>query len=391
MRRVTADIIFTNNEAPIYNGVITLSDQNEVLAIDKETQDFSDVERYDGIICPGFVNVHCHLELSHLAGKLDQKTGLENFVQQIQQVRSSSEEEIQEAIENAEAAMIEKGIVAVGDISNGTASLEQKNRRNIYYHTFIEVYGFDSARAVPAIDRALEVSNQFTNSNQAHSIVPHATYSVSNELFEELNHRAFKKGQIISMHNQECEGENELFATASGPMVNAMASFGNSVAHLTPSNRSALPSVIDKLPETSKMILVHNTYSGKEDVKAAINYFSEVYWCLCPKANLYIEDRLPDVSMLEKLGGNICLGTDSLASNSTLSILEEMKTIQKEYNQLNLETLIKWGTLNGAEALSVSDTFGTIETGKTPGLNLIQNINMESLSLKPESTVTKIA
>ena len=92
---------------------------------------------------------------------------------------------------------------------------------------------------------------------------------------------------------------------------------------------------------------------------------------MCPKANLYIENSLPDYSIfdVEKL----CLGTDSLASNSSLSILEELKVLQ-ENTDFDINTLLKIACKNGAEALGLKD-LGTFEKGKTPGVNLINNLN----------------
>jgi len=120
-----------------------------------------------------------------------------------------------------------------------------------------------------------------------------------------------------------------------------------------------------------KTLLVHNTVSSKADVEFAEKSHHDLYWCLCPQANLYIENTLPDVDLLISENVKITLGTDSLASNHQLNILSEMKTLQ-EHKKVDFDKLLQWATHNGAEFLGLSQQFGTLQTGKKPGLNLIQ-------------------
>jgi cytosine/adenosine deaminase-related metal-dependent hydrolase len=103
-------------------------------------------------------------------------------------------------------------------------------------------------------------------------------------------------------------------------------------------------------------------------------------FCLSPNANLYIENTLPPVEMLVKNNCSITLGTDSMASNWSLNILDEMKTLQMNFPFLSIETLLQWATLNGAKALQMDHTFGSFEKGKKPGVVLIENIEEGKLS-----------
>src|ERR1043165_6558773 len=98
------------------------------------------------------------------------------------------------------------------------------------------------------------------------------------------------------------------------------------------------------------LILVHNTFTGEEDIRRALSRAIEPYWCLCPNANLYIEGRLPDVSLLASKTSQICIGTDSLASNYELSVFSELLILKLYFPRLSWEELLRWGTLNGARA-----------------------------------------
>ena len=109
---------------------------------------------------------------------------------------------------------------------------------------------------------------------------------------------------------------------------------------------------------------MHNTFAEKEDI-------SSNYYCTCPKANLYIENTLPDYSIFNP--DKLCIGTDSLASNNSLSILEELQIIQ-ENTIFDLNTLLKMASKNGAEAMGF-ENLGTFEKGKIPGVNLIKSMD----------------
>jgi cytosine/adenosine deaminase-related metal-dependent hydrolase len=130
-----------------------------------------------------------------------------------------------------------------------------------------------------------------------------------------------------------------------------------------------------------RLLLVHNTFSESTDIKMAEHFFSNVFWCLCPNANLYIENKLPDIDLFRAMKSKITLGTDSLASNHQLSILNEIYTIQRHFEEIPLTELIQWGTLNGAELLGLENVLGSFERAKKPGVVHIDNIDLHTLKL----------
>ncbi len=115
-----------------------------------------------------------------------------------------------------------------------------------------------------------------------------------------------------------------------------------------------------------------------------------MYWCFCPNANLYIEKRIPDLDLFLKQDDNITIGTDSLASNWSLSIVEELKTISNRFPDIPLSSLIKWSTINGARLLGFDDLLGSFEKGKVPGVNLLEHVDLGNLSLTPDTKVTPL-
>ena len=138
-----------------------------------------EIQHLDGLLSPGFINAHCHLELSHMKGMIPPNTGLQEFVKQIVALRQVEPEAIQEAIVAAEDEMIANGIVAVGDISNTLDTLEQKAKHHLAYYSFVELYDLDPILAHDKIIAGIEMQKQFQDNCIRASTVPHAPYSVT--------------------------------------------------------------------------------------------------------------------------------------------------------------------------------------------------------------------
>lgn len=388
MQFISAEYLFTGNIAPIKNGVVVVDDLGVVLevlnpAIDQI--DWDNVKKYEGIICPSFVNTHCHLELSYLKGKISQKTQLHGFIQEIISLREQfAEQERLDAIHKAEQEMITNGIVAVGDISNGSTTFKLKQQNNLYYHTFIEVFGSDPVIAETAFAHAELLYNSYFDQTKV-SITPHATYSVSDNLTELIKLHCLKNKSLVSIHNQETESENQFYKEGKGKLFELLNIAEKTNQTFKPTKQNALPSFLAKYKGLQKVLLVHNTFTEKEDIAWANQFSEHIYWAFCPNANQYIEGRQPNYSLF--LNEKCTIGTDSLASNWSLSVLDELKTIANNAPQIPLELLIKWATFNGAEFLGITHQFGSIEKGKKPGINLIEQLNADLTKLTPQSRI----
>ncbi|WP_443944965.1 amidohydrolase family protein [Pedobacter sp. AW1-32] len=371
LRYISADWIFPVRTSPIQNGVIAVDSEGVIKEVLTEDEAFAldlDIQKHSGAIVPGFVNTHCHLELSHMLHKIPEHTGLVEFVQQIIKNRQSETDEVLQAMQLADTKMAENGIVAVGDISNQIVSRQIKLSSKIYYHTFVEAMGFNPDRADAIMDFALSTKKQFAPLPAA--VVPHAPYSVSVPLLQKIANVARQGNEIISIHNQETNDENDFFLSKTGGFLKLYDFLGLDISFFTPSGKTSLQTWLPNIPN-QKILMVHNTVTAKEDLEFAAQNKQQLYWCLCPQANLYIENCLPDVDLMRKEKLKITLGTDSLASNSQLNILAEMQTLQV-HKKIPFTDLLQWATWNGAEFLEKDDVFGSIEIGKKPGLNLIQ-------------------
>ena len=388
MKKISSDYLFPINQAPIFRGILILDDQNTVLdIINPEVVDYTvqDVKIYKGFICPGFVNTHCHLELSYLKNQILENTGLHNFIIEVQRLKMKNDENIQETIALADIEMTKNGIVAVGDVSNNMDSFEIKKNSKIYYHTFIEVFGSNPNDAEAVFNHAIKLANKYFNDHI--SIVPHSPYAVSKELFSKIKAYAIENNSILCMHHQENEDENDFFKNRDGNIFKRLQLLGVDYKSFNSTGFNSLASVSEFLPNNNPILMVHNTVSESEDIAFAENYFKNLWWCFCPSSNLFIENKLPNFQLFKQNENNITLGTDSLASNKSLSILEEIKKIQLKMPEMELNTLLKWGTYNGANYLKLENTLGSFEKGKKPGVNLIEKIDLMNLKLSAQSSV----
>jgi len=371
MQFYSADFIFDGHSFLPEGSLLVMSDDGVVEAIlHNETND--SVQHLQGLLMPGMINAHCHLELSHLKGFIPAHTGLVDFLLSVNTGRHTcSPAQIDEAIVLAEQQMIQNGIVAVGDISNTNDTLRQKQQQRLQYHTFVECVGLLDANAQQRFDNSLNLCREFEKLHPA-SVVLHAPYSVSDTLIRLVNEVSDNKRTTI--HNQECDDENELFLSGNGNFLKLFNAILQDDTFFHASGKNSLQTYLPKFDQQKKLILVHNTVSTEEDIRLAHSLKKELYWCLCPNANRYIENKLPDIPMMMKNDCTMVLGTDSLASNHELSILAEIQTIQHYFPLISLEEMLRWATFNGANALGMQHTLGSFEKGKKPGLVQVENV-----------------
>jgi len=371
-RKLKADNIFDGYK--LTENTVLIVSKDGIIEDLVDTENAGDgIEIFTGILCPGFINCHCHLELSHMKGLIPEKTGLVDFVFKVVTERHHSEEEILQAIEIAESEMLNNGIVAIGDICNNSLTIAQKQKERVLYYNFIEASGWLPSISKIRFERSAQLLKEFSQLHTPSTIVPHAPYSVSQNLWNEI--QPFFENRTVTIHNQETAFEDEFFLNGGGGVTRMYEMMKIDNTHHQPTGKSSLRSYFNKLEKAKNVILVHNTFMKQEDVDyiklETQNSKLKTYFCLCVNANKYIENALPPIEMFRKNKCAIVLGTDSLASNWSLNILDEINTIRKNFPLIPLEETLQWATMNGARALDIDDQFGSFERGKRPGVVLI--------------------
>jgi len=351
---------------PLRRGVVTAGSDGTILSVEDTGGDLAEkpgTEFYNGIIIPGLVNCHSHLELSHMHNTLPAGGGLTEFITGVRQHRDADTEEILSAASDADNEMYREGVVACGDISNNSLTFNIKSVSFIRYLTFIEVFGLDPSLATGRIDQALSLVSEAKAAGLPCHITPHGVYSVSEPLFRMIREH-IGSSSVTSLHFLESDDERKM---AQGHIETAVS--------------------LSKL--TSTLILVHNTVITEEELQKLVSV-PNVWFCLCPSSNLHISGKMPPVELLGKASAHVVTGTDSLASTSHLSILGELKLLQEAAPAIPLDEIIRWATINGAQALKMDGALGSIEPGKKPGLLLIEEVDLARLRLLPDSRVRRL-
>lgn len=372
MRFLKADKLFDGTRFLPSGSVLAVHDDGCIEDVLNETAlEKGKVEILEGILTPGFVNTHCHLELSHLKGKIPPNQGLVDFALGIIKTRNSLPETEQlHAMQLADEAMHEAGIVLVGDISNTALSSAIKANSAIFYHTFVELIGLNPTRANDVLANGEKIIAAFHQNQLSASLAPHAPYSTSLELIKRIGMYNAALQAPSSIHNQEAEAENTFLQDKSGDFNRLYQTLSIPIDWFHPEAKTSFQYYSKVLHRDVLQILVHNTFMNAEDFRLAERLNTRI--CFCPGANLYIEGKLPAFGVFNP--DTFCIGTDSLASNHQLDVLEELNIIFGTGN-FSDEQCLKAITLNGAKALKQESRFGSFEKHKRPGVNLIQKEN----------------
>ena len=381
MRRIAAKYLYTlMSMEPIVNGFVELEDDGTVVRTGVCADPAAEPEFYDGALVSGFVNAHCHIELSSMKGLFRKGTGMAGFIDQINELRDTkSREEKVHDLTVAMDSLWNQGVVAMADISNGSDSFAVKAAHPMYTRTFLEVFGTepeDCAAVMDGVRRLKETADCFGIDAAP---TPHACYTMSPELVTAVSVEGLKSG-FLSFHSEETEEEEEMLKYGSGKMWENRKKAGMSVPPVT--GQSSLLYFIDRLlagrpaPFDEHILLVHECCLDQEGIDAAKAVMKHPFVAVCPLSNLFIHNTLPPIDLMRRNGLKVCVGTDSLSSNDDLIIVDELYCLQRNFPEVPLGELLTWASRNGAEFLARPE-FGALEPGRRPGLVLIDNLDAD--------------
>ncbi|RXK59860.1 amidohydrolase [Lacibacter luteus] len=371
-RKFRADELFDGYTLRKTDDTLIADATGKVIEIAAAADAGEDVETYSGILSPGLINCHCHLELSHLKNIIPPHTGLVDFLCSVVSKRGFEQELIQEEIRKAEQEMFENGIVAVGDIGNTADTVVVKQSSKLRWHNFVEVLGFSDEKAASNLQHYTSVADELKTHHRT-TLTPHAPYSISPLTFQLIN--TATTGKIISVHNQETAAEDELYKTGSGDFLRFYKIFGLDRSPFPVTGKCSIRSYLPYFNNGQTILLIHNTFMCEEDIVwaneyAAANGLTLVY-CFCINANLYIENKVPAVALFQQQHCNIVLGTDSYSSNWQLSVTKEIQALL-QHSSIAAEQALQMATLNGAKALQWQNDLGSFEKNKQPGIVLLE-------------------
>lgn len=377
-RRVAASFVYTlDSDAPIRNGFVEYdAEDGRILAVGECGPD---EEVRQGAVVPGFVNSHCHIELSHLHGKFRKGTGMAGFIDQINALRDWAGDDVKARLtQEWMDKMWKDGVSAMSDISNDDSSFKVKSSHKIYTRTFLEVFGSEPEMCDGVMSDVTKLKETADAEGIDAAPTPHSCYTMSPQLLSASAAAGLESG-YLSYHSQESQEEEDLLISGSGAMYENRKRSGMSTPPVT--GESSLKYFIDRLaaakpaPYDEHILLVHNVCLKQDDIDAAKRVMNNVYWAVCPLSNIFIHNALPPIPLMRENGLAITVGTDSLSSNDDLDMVKELVCIKQNFAEVPMNEILVWACLNGARFLSKEDTLGSIAPGKTPGIVFVSNVD----------------
>jgi cytosine/adenosine deaminase-related metal-dependent hydrolase len=366
---------------PVRDGALVLDERGRMVALGPSGEvrgrysHLHPVEHGNGVLFPGLVNAHTHLEFSHLLGVVPRaregQGGLAAWLDRFQKKRKlSSEDDAKAALPGALAQLRAPGVAFVGDVSNALLSVEPLREAGLEGVVFYEVHERLDARDAEAIFKRAAARIENLDSSKGLRVVlsPHAPYTVSRRLFELLRGWSEEHGAPLGVHLAEGEDENLLYESGAGELRAWFERLGvwPWPPGFSPTGKTTTATLDAWGLVHERTLAVHGAALRRADVEILAKRGAAL--CLCPRSNLYIGEKIPPVEVFLEAGLPMALGTDSLASNDDLSLFKEMRLLGERFPSIPHREILKMATLNGARALGVPEERVSFAAGNRPAV-----------------------
>jgi cytosine/adenosine deaminase-related metal-dependent hydrolase len=381
MRAVHADAVVTGDADVLRDAAVVVDAGGEVADVGRAAEVLPrhagvEVQRVRGVVLPGLVNAHTHLELSALRGHAPGGAGFVPWVEHMIGVRAELHpEEDRAAITSAVEELDASCTVAVGEVTNSLVAVPLLARRGFVGCVFHEVFGVERdplERRVAALPRAVEEQvGAWPSADLAYAPTPHTLYTTHADVVRRLLREAAERGARASIHLAEHAAERRFLEHGDGPVAAWYASRLKLRRDLLEWPAQSPIAFADELGALAPHVLaVHLTDAHPEELALVARRGSPVV--LCPRSNLHIETRLPPLLAMRSVGLLPALGTDSLASNASLDVLAEARALADRFPTVPAAELLRMATWEGARALGRTDV-GRIARGSRPGLFAVED------------------
>jgi cytosine/adenosine deaminase-related metal-dependent hydrolase len=376
MRAVHADAVVTGDAETIRDGAIVLEANGTFVDVGPASELLPRhaglaVERVHGVVLPGLVNAHTHLELSALRGRVPGGAGFVPWVEQLIGIRAElgPEHDVQ-AVERAVQELDDFGTTAVGEVTNTLASVSMLARRGIVGCVFHEVFGVEKEpleRRLEALPRMVEQQlGSWPSRDLAYAPAVHTLYTTHPDVVRRLLHDVRERGQRTSLHLAEHAAERRFLEHGDGPIPEWFELRLKLRRDLLECPGRSPVAFADELGALGPHALaVHLTDAHADELELVARRGSPVVFC--PRSNLHIETRLPPLLAARGAGILPALGTDSLASNASLDVLAEARALRDRFPSVPAVDLVRMATWAGARALGRDDV-GRVARGARAGL-----------------------
>lgn len=332
------------------------------------------------VLMPGLVNAHVHLELGWLRERVSGRGGFSAWVRNLRRIQGEERdrlgeetvlEEIRRSCSLGVKEMLHHGTTAFLDVSNSGIPVEAIPLDGPRAFLALECLGLDPAKAPSILERARAYMDGEDSNRLVRSAVPHALYSCSGPLMRGLADPAFLRGPA-TMHLLEGEEEMDLFM--------GYGNLRDMVEEIQPDHDIIFSEdPLDRLERfygpPQRFVAVHGYALASSHVPVLARM--QAHLALCPGSRDFFQHPIPPLAELRKHKVGICLGTDSLASSSSLSLWRQMSILATEFDELDPGEILSWATLGGAQALG-------LESGRLRAGHLADWIAVEAVDIPDE-------
>ena len=373
VRVIHADHVLPGDRPPITDGAVVTDDRGRIVAVGPAAEILprhaAVAERVRGVVFPGLVNAHTHVELSSMRGKIPGGSGFVAWVDRLVTTRAETmPEEDDEGVVAGVDELVRSGTVAVGDVSNALRAVDALARRGIGGSIFHEVFGVDRSvvlRRIEGLREEME-ARPWPTPDLAYAPAPHTLYTLHPDAARALLDAARGQGIRTSLHLAEHAAERRAIEQGDGAIHDWL------LARVKQSREWPRQPLFDFAEAVGALregvLLVHLTDARPDELRRVAASKASVV--LCPRSNLHIEGRLPPLLAAREAGIEAALGTDSLASNASLDVLAEARALADRFPTVPAWELVKMATWNGARALGRLD-LGRLAPGARPGVFVV--------------------
>ncbi len=361
-----AKTVLTMDGPPIDNGAVAVAAER-IAAVGR----FEEVQAQGGavtdlgemVLLPGLINAHCHLDFTSLRGAIAPQRSFTDWILQINGLRRDlSDEDYLESIARGFEEAKRWGTTAIANIESMPALLSRMAPPLLRTWWFAEL--IDVRPRLPAEEMIADALTSFQGKQDwrgGFGLSPHAPYTASPKLISLAADAARQSDLLLTMHLAESEEEMEMFRTGRGGLFNFLQSLGRSMGDCG-EGKTPLAVMLERQAIDQHWILVHLNELTEEDF-ARLEAGPRFHIAHCPRSSRYFRHRPFALRRLVDLGFNVCLGTDSLASNSSLSLFAEMRAVREAHPDFPSERILEMATVNGARALHQETALGKIRQG----------------------------
>ncbi len=359
---------------PIENGMLDIQD-GRIVRVERVRgpAPHGAIDFGDAVLCPGFVNAHTHLELSALARRVPPSPSFTDWLLRV--IRESAaylsdEEAIRTSVRSGVRRSLRAGVTAVGDITRHPATTRSVLAESpLTAVSFGEVTAIGTRRSLGHERIAAAIARGHDPSNVPVGISPHAPYSVDPDVLRECAQAAQENDLPVTIHVAETADEASFTETRSGAFVGLLRSLGIWDEAIPISGRTPVSLLADVGLLTPRCVLAHANYLTPGDADLIRRSGASVAYC--PRTHAAFGHPPHPFRDLLRSGVNVCLATDSLASNPSLSVLDEARFVRRMAPEVDALLLLEMITIHPARALGLERDLGTLEPGKRADVNVL--------------------